>query len=119
MFDIDVESLKKQLNKNVDIVEATFEKFHLQLLGYGFCGIDTRSGWMQLLIELASEPGESLQSDVEIKVNFYDEDNVIIYSYSSGLYEEDFSGYDTIHMRLNEDNLAFNTTMCRIFMTRG
>ena len=32
---------------------------------------------------------------------------------------DEFSGYDTIHMYLNEDNLAFNMVKCRIFATRG
>lgn len=119
MATIDIEVLKKQLNKSVDIVEVTFKNYHLQLLGYGFCGINENNGWMELLIEIASEPGEILQEDVDIKVNFYDEDNIIIYSYSSTLNEEEFSGYDTIHMYLNEDNLAFNTVKCRAFVTRS
>lgn len=119
MATMDIEVLKKQLNKSVDIVEATFKNFHLQLLGYGFCGIREDTGWMQLLIEIASEPGERLQENVDIKVNFYDEDDVIIYSDCMTLYEEDFSGYDTIHMNLLEDNLAFNTVKCRAFVTRS
>lgn len=32
--------LQKQLNKCVEVVEATFIKFNLQVLGYGFCGIN-------------------------------------------------------------------------------
>lgn len=119
MANIDVEVLKKQLNKSVDIVEMTFKNVHLQLLGYGFCAIREDTGWMQLLIEIASEPGERLQENVDVKVNFYGEDDVIIYSDGMTLYEEVFSGYDTIHMYLNEDNLAFNTVKCRVFVTRS
>lgn len=51
--------------------------------------------------------------------NFYDEDSTIIFSNDNTIDADEFSGYDTIHMYLNEDNLAFNMVKCRIFATRG
>ena len=43
----------------------------------------------------------------------------IIFSNDNTIDADEFSGYDTIHMYLNEDNLAFNMVKCRIFATRG
>lgn len=111
--------LQKQLNKCAEVVEATFTKFNLQVLGYGFCGINENSGWLQLLLEVALLPGEKLEDNVRIKANFYDEENTIIYSYEDYIDLEEFSGYDTINLCLNEDNLCFNMNKCRIFATKG
>lgn len=119
MASIDKELIQKQLNKSTEILEMTFNKFNLQVIGYGFCGIEVHNGWIELLIELTLTPGEKLEEDITIKANFYDEDNTIIFSCDNNIYADDFSGYDTIHMYLNEDNLAFNMVKCRIFATRG
>lgn len=119
MASIDKEMIQKQLNKSIEILEMTFDKFNLQVIGYGFCGIQENNGWMELLIELALTPGENLTEDIAIKANFYDEDSTIIFSYDNTIDADEFSGYDTIHMYLNEDNLAFNMVKCRIFATRG
>ena len=116
---MDKDILQKQLNKCVEVVEATFAKFNLQLLGYGFCGINESNGWLQLLLEIALLPGEKLEDNVRIKANFYDEENTIIYSDDGYLDTEEFSGYDTIALFLNEDNLRFNMSKCRIFATKG
>ena len=118
MSSMDKELLQKQLNKSTEILEVTFDKFNLQVLGYGFCGMNEQ-GWMQLLVELTSTPGEKLRDDVTIKANFYNEDNEIIFSSDDYIYKDDFTGYDTIKIYLNEDNLAFNMVKCRIFATRG
>ena len=56
---------------------------------------------------------------LKLKANFYDEDGVIIYSDESDIYADEFSGYDTIKISLHENNLAFNTVKCRIFVTRS
>ena len=119
MASIDKEMIQKQLNKSIEILEMTFDKFNLQVIGYGFCGIQENNGWMELLIELALTPGEKLTEDIAIKANFYDEDSTIIFSNDNTIDADEFSGYDTIHMYLNEDNLSFNMVKCRIFATRG
>ena len=97
MASIDKEMIQKQLNKSIEILEMTFDKFNLQAL----------------------TPGEKLTEDIAIKANFYDEDSTIIFSNDNTIDADEFSGYDTIHMYLNEDNLAFNMVKCRIFATRG
>lgn len=116
---MNVNTIVKNLNKNVDVVESTFTQNNLQVISYGFCGIHGDNGWMQLLIEVASIDGASINNSVSVKANFYDEDNIIIYSYDTELDEDDFAGYDTLHLYLNEDNLAFNTVKCRLFATRA
>lgn len=119
MSTVDKELLQKQLNKSTEILEMTFDMFNLQVIGYGFCGIREDNGWMELLVELALKPGERLEENVAIKANFYNEDGTIIFSCNNDIYFEDFSGYDTVHMYLSEDNLAFNMVKCRIYATRG
>lgn len=114
---MDTNAIAKNLNKNVDVVESTFSQNNLQVISYGFCGI-SENGSMTLLIEIASINGNSINSRVDVKANFYDEDGVIIYSESRTVYEEDFAGYDTLNMYLNEDGLAFNAVKCRLFAVR-
>ena len=48
MASIDKEMIQKQLNKSIEILEMTFDKFNLQVIGYGFCGIQENNGWMPL-----------------------------------------------------------------------
>lgn len=47
MASIDKEMIQKQLNKSIEILEMTFDKFNLQVIGYGFCGIQENNGWIQ------------------------------------------------------------------------
>lgn len=115
---MDINAIAKNLNKNVDVVESTFSQNNLQVISYGFCGIDEDRGSMTLLVEIASINGNSISNRVDVKANFYDEDGVIIYSESKTVYEEDFAGYDTLSLYLNEDGLAFNAVKCRLFAVR-
>ena len=112
-----IKNIAANLNKNVDVVGATFDKYNLQVISYGFCGINEDNGWMQMLIEVATKPGEELEDDISVKANFYDANNTIIFSYEDEIYAEDFSGYDTLHLYLNEDNLAFDTAKVRLYAT--
>ncbi len=116
---MDTNAIAKNLNKNVDVVESTFSQNNLQVISYGFCGISENSGWMELLVEIATLNGTSIINSISVKANFYDEDNIIIYSYDTKVDSEDFEGYDTLHLYLNEDNLAFNAVKCRLFATRA
>ena len=116
--DMDINALAKNLNKNVEIVESTFTQNNLQLINYGFCGINENNGWMDLLIEIATLEGTSINNSVLVKANFYDGDNIIIYSEDTKVDADDFEGYDTLHIYLFEDNLAFNAVKCRLFATR-
>ena len=115
----DVKTITNNLNRNVDVLEATFEKYNCQVISYGFCGINTSNGWMEFLVELATIDGTHLTDDIHIKVNLYDEQNIIIYSYDVEIDQEDFSGYDTLHFYLNEDNLAFDATRARLFAVKS
>ena len=81
----------------------TFDKFNLQVIGYGFCGIQENNGWMELLIELALTPGEKLTEDIAIKANFYDEDSTIIFS------------NDNTFIKLFLNHFFINT--CHIFLS--
>lgn len=112
-------AITKQLNKNVDVVESTFKQNNLQVISYGFCGVRDDNGWMEFLIEIISIDGAFIKDSIKIKVNFYDENDTIIYSDDKMVLANHFDGYDTLHLYLQEDNLAFNTVKCRLFATRA
>jgi len=114
---MDTKAIAKNLKKNVDVVESTFSQNNLQVINYGFCEIE-KSGNMVLIVEITSINGNSINSRVDVKANFYDEDGVIIYSGRTGVYEEEFAGYDTLRIYLSEDGLAFNAAKCRLFAVR-
>ena len=109
MASIDKEMIQKQLNKSIEILEMTFDKFNLQVIGYGFCGIQENNGWMELLIELALTPGEKLTEDIAIKANFYDEDSTIIFSNDNTIDADEFllasEGFDSCRRILEQLSL--------------
>ncbi len=107
----------QNLNSHTDIIEATFTNNNLKVIGTGFCSVGD-DGWLGFLIELVTLQGSSIKSNVDIKINMYSNDNTIIYSKAETIYSDYFSGYDTIHIYLNERNLAFEATRCRIFATK-
>lgn len=112
------ENIKNQPNIDIEIVNSTFEKNNLQVLGQGFCNIDTEFGTMSLLVEIASINNTKIKQDLFLKVNCYDERNNIIYSTDECIDETSFDGYDTLELCLLDDNLVFKTKKCRIYITR-
>lgn len=115
---MNLKTIVKNLNKNVDIIESTFSALNLHVIGYGFCGIIEHCGHMQFLLEVTSLDGKMLDGNVGIKVNLYNAENVIIYSEQKTLYEEYFNGYDTLAFYFHEDNIAYEAVKSRVFATR-
>lgn len=108
--------LAKQLRNNIDILDVTFENYDLEVLSVGISGVD-EEGWFQVVVEIIEKNNEKLNESVSIKVNCYDEEG-IIFSNSITVYADDFSGYDTFNIYLNEDNLIYKTNKIRVFATK-
>ena len=116
---MDKNLIAKNLNKRVDVVESSFDNYGITVVTYGFCKIDEETGSLDLLVEIEDESGFGIDQDLHLKVNLYDEDEEIIYSGGEYIYGDDFDGYDTIRIHMDEDGLAFNAVRCRIYMTKG
>lgn len=112
------ETIAKKLNQNVYVVEKTFLKNNLEVISYGFCEIDEDDGWMDMLIEVSSISGDSINDSVYVTANFYNADNNIIYTDDVRIDKERFLGHDTLRLYLQEYNLAFKTEKCRIYATK-
>lgn len=108
--------LAQQLRKNIDILDNTFEKYELEVLSVGIANVD-EDGWFQVVIEILKKNSEKLDVSLDIKVNCYDEDGIIS-SNSKILFAEDFSGYDTLVIHFQEDNLIYKTNKIRVFVTK-
>ena len=91
----------------------------ITVVTYGFCRIDEDTGNLDLLVEIEDESGFGIDHDLHLKVNLYNEDEEIIYSGGEYIYEDDFDGYDTVRIHMEEDGLAFNAVRCKIYMTKG
>lgn len=114
----EIDNLKVQLNSCVEIIENTLNDLNLQVVGYGVGDI-YGDGWYDFMIEITSISNTSIQNNVEIKLNVYDQNNFIIANEYVSIYKEDFSGYDTQKFYLHSDNIAFNTQKIRIFAVKG
>ena len=119
MATTDEKTIVNRLNRNVDVLESTLEKYNCRVISYGFCGIDTSNGWMQFLVEVATIKGSKLTDDIQLKVNLYDAQGVIIYSDEIDIDQDDFAGYDTLHFYLNENNVAYDAAKARLFAVKS
>ena len=108
------EEAAKKLKQNTKIMEQTFKKENLNIESFNVRDADD-DGSCKFLIELTSE---SLEHDVEIKVNIYDENDDIYAVESSKLYVEDFSGYDTVEVYFSQGGTLEKVAWARIYVTK-
>lgn len=108
--------LAKQLRKNIDVLDSTFEKYDLKVLSVGISGVED-DGWFQVVVEILKKNSGKLDASLDIKANCYDEDG-IIFSKSTTIFAQDFSGYDTFIVYCQEDNLIYKTNKIRVFLTK-
>lgn len=95
----------KLLVKNTDVIETTFSNCNLQVVGIGYT---VKSFSFNTNLEVTILNGSKLENDVDLKVNFYDDDNSIVCSSSCSIYKEDFTGYDTFIIE-SSDNDYYKT----------
>ena len=102
------------LNHNTKIIEESFSRNNLRVIGTGFCSLDDH-GFITLLLEVVTLLGHSISTKVCITANMYSDDDTVICSKSWLLRPDYFQGYDTIGFAFYEENIAFNTAFCRIY----
>lgn len=90
------EKSAKNLKKNIEILENTFEMNNLQILNFSVqaCGKDDAD--CSIYIELATIKGTKIPDSVDVKVNLYDKEGELIMVEYTTICEDSFRGYDTI-----------------------
>ncbi|WP_027728635.1 hypothetical protein [Treponema sp. C6A8] len=111
--DFNPEEIKKYLKSIVEIKQPTFDSFAIKLTNFAFSQIED-DGWFEFNYELEGQ----LEESVYIKLNFYDEDNNLLYTDKDFICNDDFSGFDTSTIALHEKNLAFNTKKILVYVTK-
>lgn len=114
---MEIDNLRVQLNNCVEILENTLNDLNLQIINYGISHISDDGGY-NVILEIVSVSNASISQNVVIKVNVYEENNSIIATEHQTIFKEDFSGYDTLEVWLQIDNLAYNTSKIRIFAVK-
>ncbi len=114
---MDAKTIANNLKDNTELILTTFEKVGLKVTNVGYCSIDDR-GWMDLLVEVEVASGRDLEDDVIVKANFYDGSGSVIFSDEEEIFCDDFLGFDTIHMVMQEDRLAFDARKVKIYAAK-
>lgn len=108
--------IAQHLRKNIDVLDSTFEKYDLEVLSVGISHVDDY-GWFQVVVEILKKNSGKLGSSLDIKANCYDEEG-IIFSESTTIFNQNFSGYDTFIIYCQEDNLIYKTNKIRVFVVK-
>lgn len=107
--------LVKELRKNIDILDGTFEKYGLEVLSVGISGVDEDGNFM-VIVEVLKKDQEKLKDIEVIKANCYDEEGIICTGLAN-VFADNFSGYDTFEIHFfDEDNLIYRANKIRVFM---
>lgn len=113
------ENCLNELKKNTEILEMTFEKAGLQLIQQSWQSDEDTDGWLDFYIEVTGDPDKIDDKYVTIKVNLYDASGDILSMESTSIGVEEFSGYETKHMRFYTDGLLCKACKARVFAVRG
>lgn len=115
---MNLETIKKNLNKNIEIIDNTFELFNLSVIGCNVIKVDN-DGWFTLGLEISKINSQESIQNGHIKAICYDSDSNIIDTDKNYINSEDFMGYDVIKFDFQQDNTAYNTAKIRLFVTKG
>ncbi|WP_026661851.1 hypothetical protein [Butyrivibrio proteoclasticus] len=111
--------LAKELKKNTDIMESTFSRLNLQVLQYSYHPYSDDDADCELVIELATIEGDSIEFPLSIKVNLYDEEGTIITTEDKFINPDKFLGYDTFKISLyNNSRTLIEAKTARVYVTR-
>ena len=109
----------KELKKNCTVMDATLKKFNLQVLSFSFRPYSDDDDDCTLIIEFSTIDGDSIDDDVNIKVNLYDGDGEIYDTEECHIYSEDFAGFDSRELLFNNNCRTLKEAKsARIFATR-
>ena len=116
----DFASNANELKKNIDIIQATFEKFGLEVLNVGleYQGMLGGNG-IKFYVEILGN--EELDPDTwyEVKINVYDKDGGLISMDSEMFLGDSFSGFDTMAVAVFGENIWQDAAKARIYFTKG
>ena len=87
-----------RLRKNIQIMTNTFEKNNLHVLNVGCKPYDDDDADLQVYVELESMDGESIPSNLYVKINLYDDEGNLYMIEDSLITASKFDGYDTIEI---------------------
>lgn len=123
MDEIEYEELNVELTKNTSIFNESFEKLNLKVLSVAYkidyCNLKC---WVEISAINGTEislPANSTAKNVEIKINFY-QNNRLIYSGGSSFNANNFIGYDTIEIEIDYcDDWIEKISSTKIYATLG
>ena len=111
--------LANSLKQNTEIMEATFRKCNLKVLQFSYRPYSDDDADCQLIIEVSTIDGDSIEDDVFLKINLYDENGEIIYNTEEDIYSDEYAGYDTFNISLRRNNrILKEAKSARIFVSK-
>ena len=112
--------LAKELKRNTRIMEGTFSKFNLKVLQISYHPYSDDDADCELIVEIESINGESMDDDAVIKINLYDKDGEILMTEDYYIDGEEFAGYDTYKISLyNNSRTLLEAKSARLYMSQG
>ncbi len=120
------EDLAKELKRNTQIIQSTFNAFNLQVLqvGYHPYGVEDDSeesdADCDCLVEVSALNDGPMTHDAYLKVNLYDENGDLISHDYSLIQAEGFSGYDTYKVMLINDSKTLRIAKsAKVYMSQN
>ncbi len=116
---IDYTPLAKELKKHIEIIESTFAANNLQVISLGCKPYEENDADLRVNIEIATISGSEIPSDLQIKINLYDEDDDLYMTNYIVMNKDKFSGYDTITINCYDNSHVLEKAVKgRLFVTR-
>jgi len=90
--------MKKDISEKVEKMESIEKKLGIKISGI-YCEMEFEDNEykVSLSAEVTAED-DALENSIEIKMAVYDEKNRVVAEESTTLYEDDFSGFDTLNL---------------------
>lgn len=112
------ENCLRELRKNTEVLESTFERAGLQYISHSWQLCNVKGG-LDCYVEVTGDPDNIKDNYLTIKANLYDADGSIIKMEFALINVEEFSGYETKNIMFYDEGLLFRVSKARIFAVRG
>lgn len=106
-----------KLKSSIERLELFEEKLGIKLDNLSV-RIDEDFNYINVLGEIFSLTGESLNQDIQLNVNLYNPDGDVIATNGSYFSTDSFMGYDTFDIGFYEDNIALEANKIRIYVKK-
>ncbi len=119
------EDLAKELKKNTQIIQTTFNKFNLQVMQVGYRpyaedGDDDPDADCDFMVEISSLDNGPMKSNAYIKINLYDENGDLIDHDNKFINADEFTGYDTFKiMMANDSKTLIRAKSAKVYMSKN